>query len=493
MSILPYIHALKGSTGTAEPQPPANIAKVVVIDGQSNANGQASRTGLGAAYTGPFTNVKIWYRGVNKGHSDLVSLGSWQDLQDGVNQNMENLTLYMGPQLPLAKRWGELYPGETLYIINTPKGATGYRLEINANDWNSGNPSLGWVTSYIHIQPALQALIDQGLEPYILARITHQGEADAFNQNPNYKTDWENTHAQFKTEWGTPNLNHIFGSIIAPVSSHPNADIVRGIHQTLASESALNHLIDLSGQSSIGDNIHIDQAGQIFFGEAIADQLFTIGGFGEQYNPNLPDFNFVINSTYNFNGDTIDQVPANSTEWVGTWEVKNHVSLGQSVEAQTGVTTPNVGGDLATLRLDQVPLTQRNIEVRWKMRFDTTSISRVGLLLRANQGTTSPTGYLFQINANNNFVSLGELRDGAATFIYTNFSRTINANTDYWFRFRIENARLIAWVSDNGTAWTKIITESKGSYETGGLALVVGLSGTVVQGVFFDDIEIDLL
>ena len=175
---------------------PDNVAKVIILSGQSNATG-ASRVDLlknnlsaeeYARYAEGFENIKIMY--VN----GATSSGSiaYTTISDGfvnvkVGQGHTLSGNNFGPELGLAAYLTETYPDETFYIIKYAIGGAGLHAHFNPLD-NSRNVCLNKLMDTIY--EGLFELEDMGLEPKIVSFLWMQGESDAstfYNANSYYE------------------------------------------------------------------------------------------------------------------------------------------------------------------------------------------------------------------------------------------------------------------------------------------------------------------
>jgi hypothetical protein len=164
---------------------PENVAKVIILSGQSNGVGSASNAylyqKLGSAaykkYSDGFENVKIFFSSdtydanrvlVHCQHSDtFVNVRVGQ----GVVSNM------FGPELGLAAYLSETYPDETFYIIKYATGGASLSISFDPTDDGSYGECL--VKLDDHIQKGLSLLEAEGLTPKIVAMLWMQGEGDA--------------------------------------------------------------------------------------------------------------------------------------------------------------------------------------------------------------------------------------------------------------------------------------------------------------------------
>ncbi len=165
---------------------PENVAKVIILSGQSNAVGTSVNYSLQqkigkdeySKYSAGFPNVKILFYNECLDASGKVVFSqksaSFVDVKPGQGVN---LTMF-GPELGLATYLSETYPDETFYIIKCATG--GATLHGHYNPTTEGTESNEClITLDQQIENGLQLLEDQGLTPKIVGMLWMQGESDS--------------------------------------------------------------------------------------------------------------------------------------------------------------------------------------------------------------------------------------------------------------------------------------------------------------------------
>lgn len=165
---------------------PENVAKVIILSGQSNAVGTTVNYFLQqkigkdeySKYSAGFPNVKIlFYNECLDANGKVVfaqKSASFVDVKpgQGVNPTM------FGPELGLAAYLSETYPDETFYIIKCATGgATLFGHYNPTTEGTDSNECL--ITLDKQIENGLKLLEDEGLTPKIVGMLWMQGESDA--------------------------------------------------------------------------------------------------------------------------------------------------------------------------------------------------------------------------------------------------------------------------------------------------------------------------
>ncbi len=165
---------------------PEDVAKVIILSGQSNAVGTTVnyllKQNIGdteySKYASGISNVKIlFYNECLDANGKVVfaqKSASFVDVKpgQGVNPTM------FGPELGLAAYLSETYPDETFYIIKCATGgATLYGHYNPTTEGTDSNECL--ITLDQQIENGLKLLEDEGLTPKIVGMLWMQGESDA--------------------------------------------------------------------------------------------------------------------------------------------------------------------------------------------------------------------------------------------------------------------------------------------------------------------------
>ncbi len=156
---------------------PEGTAKVILLGGQSNAEGVSlvgalpSRVSAEkyAEYTNGYSNVQIMYGNVGGG----IFSDSFVNTKAGQGTTPE----FFGPELGIAEYLATNFPDEKFYIIKYAKG--GSILDTEWYSAKTGTPLtlLEGFTSFV--SNGLAQLEAQGLTPKIVGFVWNQGESDA--------------------------------------------------------------------------------------------------------------------------------------------------------------------------------------------------------------------------------------------------------------------------------------------------------------------------
>ena len=153
-----------------------NVAKVILLGGQSNAVGVSLNSELQknvsaekfAEYTNGYSNVQIVYNNCSGNFS-------YKFVNTKIGQAVN--TDYFGPELGIAEYLSEHFPNEKFYIIKYAMG--GSVLETQWYNAKAGTPLELLCGLENFAKQGLAALEDQGLEPQIIGFVWNQGESDS--------------------------------------------------------------------------------------------------------------------------------------------------------------------------------------------------------------------------------------------------------------------------------------------------------------------------
>jgi hypothetical protein len=142
---------------------------VLVLFGQSNAEGFAPLASLPASLRGPFPTVRIW--------NELA--GSWQAIEAGANNATLADTGRFGPELGLVDALADA--GRTTWIVKFAAGATSLGPTPGPfNEWGVGAGEL-YPELVRRLGNACAAARQLGLQPRVRGICMMQGESDALD------------------------------------------------------------------------------------------------------------------------------------------------------------------------------------------------------------------------------------------------------------------------------------------------------------------------
>ena len=241
--------------------------QVIILCGQSNADGRAQSPKIPKSYKSKFANILLFH-GNASGNShlscpgyQLISMRTGSaSLKKGKNQ--------FGPEIGLANKLEKTYPQDKFCIIKYAKGGSSL-----FSDWN--------LTNGIHLKKlrntvnqGLNALKNAGYRPQIRALVWHQGESDANDKRaPQYKAKLTRFIKQLELDFSTT-MHIALGQISSQQKLNKKSSlIVRQAQQELAESKEGYSLVKSEGLSLQKDKLHFDAAGQISLGEAYAEAL----------------------------------------------------------------------------------------------------------------------------------------------------------------------------------------------------------------------------
>ena len=142
-------------------------AAIVVLFGQSNAEGHADGSALPPTLLGPQPAARMWQEWT----------GSFAAIEHGVNTRSYGPAAWCGPELTLAHALTTT--GRVLYLLKV--AAPGATLGPSPGPWSEWNPGAGELYAVLlhRLDAAADALRAQGLRPHVGALCMMQGESDA--------------------------------------------------------------------------------------------------------------------------------------------------------------------------------------------------------------------------------------------------------------------------------------------------------------------------
>jgi hypothetical protein len=232
----------------------------------------------------------------------------------------------------------------------------------------------------------------------------------------------------------------------------------------------------------------------------ITDTSYTSGntqytiGYGDGVGGmNIDDVTYVdneipenITQIYNFDSDTLDEIPANVTEVNGTIRVSSHQTEGQAIEAQT-ITT----GNTAVFNMDLFT-SASDYSVTWKETY--TTARRDGFILR---GTSSNSmvpgimqGYLFQASSSRGHARIYRSNAGDFTLLATVNLASSGINTPRWYRATVNGNLLRLDYSTDGSSFIHLLTTTDTAYTSGNTQYTIGY-GDGIGGMYVDDVVLE--
>jgi len=279
------------------------IANIYADGGQSNDEGQAPTTGLPAQYTGPLKAYTYHTYGSGSNVRNSTNM-SWQRLELGKNNNSSGVNGVaqagvMGPEINFGKLMGDLRPNNTFFVKYAAGSST--RLgEGGTNDWKVGAGGNNYANLMQNgLLLAIPELIsDFGLTPMMRGFDFYQGEAERAGAVgfPNAAAVQAAMYLQgvriiqsfiddlveagvivknLRIGWGRIHNNFTDADpLYLAAVRQADMDIVANIltdKKGYAKHIAGIRYIDTDGFGIQADHIHLDQSGQLSFGQSRFD------------------------------------------------------------------------------------------------------------------------------------------------------------------------------------------------------------------------------
>ncbi len=285
---------------------PANIAKVIIISGQSNAVGYSYRNcfNLKSDYYSQF-HLESRLAKADAGYPDILIRYSnnpldanqgtcgntaFEPVKIGMGSKIPDPNYYksewgepLGPEVGIAEYLSEKYPGEKFYIIKC--ATSGANLSWR---WNPGRTGDLYEQMVDFVGNALSDLKSQGLKPEIITFCWMQGESDCQENYANYIGMFEtllNKFASDLAEYMPPNGMTVADAGIRPFWGWPKWATMNSQKKAFADKSSKRYFVDTTDfRSDIdrdGECGHFDcypmiQLGNAF-GKCVDDALYYYG------------------------------------------------------------------------------------------------------------------------------------------------------------------------------------------------------------------------
>ncbi|MBO4413926.1 MAG: hypothetical protein J5830_04400 [Clostridia bacterium] len=281
-------------TDTATDAPvtmPDNIAKVIIIAGQSNAVGYSYRHFLDVNYLDEYSRDRLAL--ADAGYPDILmkySNNPYDPSQDTCGNDdfepvhfgmgarnteyKEEWGLPFGAEMGIAETLTEKYPGEKFYIIKC--ATSGANL---SNRWNPRSKNL-YKQMVEFTSEALAGLKEQGLKPEIICFCWMQGESDAQeNYVPSYISTFNfllKSLNEDLAEYMPPNGMAVADAGIRAV--WPNYEAMNAAKEGFANKSSKRYFFDttwfIAGRDH-NDRAHYDAYSMIRLGNAFGDCIVS--------------------------------------------------------------------------------------------------------------------------------------------------------------------------------------------------------------------------
>ena len=238
------------------------VARVIILAGQSNAVGQSFAYHLEGEtfekYANGFDDIKIYYSnnpystsGTKNVSSDFVSV----TLGQGKATDESYAGGCMGPEVGIAEYLSETYPGEKFFIIKDATGGTTLHdrwyspssCEYLGQEMKDNNLYTHLIS---RVDSGIELLTEDGYYPEIFSLAWMQGESDSLNYYGDYTYLFRNFISDLTEDWTAKNylakngLAVIQGGI---TDYWTNFEATNRIKELYAKTYSKGHFIDVAG------------------------------------------------------------------------------------------------------------------------------------------------------------------------------------------------------------------------------------------------------
>lgn len=266
------------------PPPVSTVSRlrILLIAGQSNADGRAVVSGLPAQLQSPQDDVDFFYK--TEGNTAALTT-----LRPGLTE-----TSQFGPEILLGRRFADLHssePGTRVALIKYANGGTSLY-----SDWKAGGDAsaTGDGPEYAIFQQtvtsglAALAAAHPSASIEIDAMVWMQGESDtnSLTQANAYQSNLANLIADLRATYGAT-LPFIIGRLSDGQTANDatGMDIIQAAQDAVAATDPLTEIINTNAFSLKGDNLHFDANGQQSLGSAFADESAYYSWMVETFPP----------------------------------------------------------------------------------------------------------------------------------------------------------------------------------------------------------------
>ena len=256
--------------------------RVVLISGQSNADGRAAVSGLPIQLQSPQSDVDFFYK--TEGNPPVLTT-----LRPGLTE-----TSQFGPEILLGRRFADLHAAEAgtrVAIIKYANGGTNLQVE-----WKGGGDATttGDGPEYL----AFQQTVVAGLAALAAAHpsaaielesmVWMQGESDtnSLAYANAYQANLTDFIADVRATFGS-GLPFVIGRLSSGQTANGAAGmaIVRTAQNAVAASDPLTGIVNTDGFALKGDNLHFDADGQQALGSAFAEEAAYYSWMVETFSP----------------------------------------------------------------------------------------------------------------------------------------------------------------------------------------------------------------
>lgn len=268
IGVLMFVSA--GSAGRAD------VIRVVLVGGQSNADGRADISGLPTTpmnLQSPQFDVEFYFHTQGAAHALDSTLTT---LRPGMSESNQ-----FGPEITLGRRFADQV-ADSVAVIKYANGGTNLHTQWKAGgDATTTGDGVEYVTFQNTVVAGLAALAAAHPSDtiHLSGMVWMQGESDTGSSSAAnaYQANLAAFIADVRLTFGAD-----LPFVIARLSSGQTAinathlQIVRDAQSAVAAADANTGLVDTDAFSLKTDRLHFDPAGQQSLGSAFADELLTL-------------------------------------------------------------------------------------------------------------------------------------------------------------------------------------------------------------------------
>lgn len=280
---LDEIHVVPGALAASQVQalyddekpdenPPVSMVsrlRILLIAGQSNADGRAVVSGLPPGLQSPQNDVDFYYK--TEGNTAALTT-----LRPGLSE-----TSQFGPEILLGRRFADLHSSESgtrVVLIKYANGGTSL-----SSDWKAGGDATtaGDGPEYVIFQQtvgsglAALAAAHPSAAIELDAMVWMQGESDtnSLAAANAYQTNLTDLIADLRATYGA-RLPFVIGRLSdrQTANNATGMAIIQTAQDAVAASDPLAEIIDTNGFTLKGDNLHFDANGQQSLGSAFAEE-----------------------------------------------------------------------------------------------------------------------------------------------------------------------------------------------------------------------------
>ena len=242
---------------------PSVPVDVLLVAGQSNAQGKALLANLPSSLSGPRANVNIW-----DGTKFVALEAKTNSGYPQVGQDW-GLEMLLG-ELAAAKS------GKPVYIIKHAIGGTGLTT-TGTNSWNPASSTGLYAAFKSNITAALAALSNAGKAPTVRGFVWVQGEEDS---KSDVATVYENKQTTLfngiRSHVGVPDLKIVDGLLRGEFSTYVYTPQINTAKTNVAAALGNVRTVRSSAFDDVGDDVHYDGAAQLALGRHAYEYLYGV-------------------------------------------------------------------------------------------------------------------------------------------------------------------------------------------------------------------------